>query len=127
MKTKSKALQASKRLGRPKNQQPLPPRNDGGFDRSVLERTIRAEINAEPAAKIDRFERYKRLLARGDAPSVHLVINAAFRDALADQAVRQHCAELIDQGREDEMSIQLRAYAVKYLVDPVEIMRQRDA
>lgn len=99
-------------------------KTDTQHQKLALEEKIRAEIESEPARKTERTERYKRMLHSGTAATFH-VVNAAHTDKLADKALREHIAELIDTGRTDEMTIQLRAYAVKYLVFPIEIMRDR--
>jgi hypothetical protein len=44
---------------------------------------------------------------------------------MANEALRQHIAEVIDQGRDGELTTQLRAYAVRFLVNPRDIMRKR--
>jgi hypothetical protein len=92
---------------------------------ATIQHKLKAEIEAEKYTKEDLFERYKRMLASGTAASYY-VIRAADTDKLADQAVRHHIAQLIDEGRDGELTMQLRAYAVKYLVSPSEIMRKRE-
>jgi hypothetical protein len=87
---------------------------------------MKAEMENENVRREDLFERYSRMLQSGSSASAFHVINAAHTDKIADEAVRQHIATLIDQGRDSEMTMQLRAYAVKYLVFPIEIMRKRD-
>jgi hypothetical protein len=106
-----------------KNLQHSRPR--AAIDHAGLERRIRAEIDAEPDRFIDRIERFKRMLG-GSSAATFYVIDHAHHDRAADVAVRRHIAELMDQGREAEMTTQLRAYAVKYLVNPVEFLRRRD-
>ena len=121
---KTKTLQKTE----PKRPPGRPAKNenhDGGVERMILERKIRAEIEAGPERSIERSERYKRMLKAGTTGTVY-VINAAQRDELADEAVRQHIADLIDQGRESELTMQLRAYAVKNLIYPMGIMQRRD-
>lgn len=86
----------------------------------TLQRKIKAEIEANNVQNEDRFERYKRMLAAGTAASFYVIRAADGGDNIADIAIRQHIAELIDTGRTDEMTTQLRAYAVRHLVSPTE-------
>jgi hypothetical protein len=90
----------------------------------IIEETVRPETDRN----LGRVENYKRLLESGEAAKVQQVIAAAhYRDGLADVAMRQHIAELIDQGREQELTTQLRAYAVMHLITPMQVMRRRDS
>jgi hypothetical protein len=92
---------------------------------------IRAEMWAEFAAQDPerargRLASYTHALQSGHTSAILHVIEAAHQDKLANEAVRMHIADLIDQGRDDELTTQLRAYAVKYLCNPMDIMRQRN-
>jgi hypothetical protein len=91
-----------------------------------IARQIKHGAQPEADRKLGRVENYKRALQFGDASETQHIIDEARQNKLADLAVREHIAEMIDQGREQELTTQLRAYAIMYLVSPIEIMRHRD-
>jgi len=99
----------------------------GGEVASKIRADVWSKFKHDHAAdlRLGRFMSYKRALQSGDASETQQVINAAaYQDRLADEAVRLHIAELIDEGR--ELTAQLRAYTVMHLVNPTQIMRRRD-
>jgi len=100
----------------------------GGEVANKIRAEARSGFNREHAdvLTLGRFEGYRRALLMGSAEATLTVIEAAQENSIADMAVREHIAELIDLGRDDELSTQLRAYAVKCLVAPIDIMRRHD-
>jgi hypothetical protein len=91
-----------------------------------IARKINEAARPESDRKLGRVSNLKALLAFGNTSEIQHVIETAHGDKLADQAVREYIAELIDQGRQQELTSQLRAYAVMCLVYPMQIMRRRD-
>jgi hypothetical protein len=90
-----------------------------------IARQIKHNTQPEADRRLGRVENYKRALRFGDASEAQHIIAEAGQNMLADKAVREHIAEMIDQGREQELTTQLRAYAITYLVSPMQIMRRR--
>ena len=86
-----------------------------------FERTIKAAQDQDLSG--DRTEHYRRMLRSGTTGTFR-VIDAALTDRRADNALRLHIAEMIDRG--EELTTQLRAYAVRYLVNPLDILRGRE-
>ena len=59
-------------------------------------------------------------LHAGTLSTAHVIAAAEKNNVLeADLALRQYAAEFIDQGREPELSAQVRAYAVKSVLGPI--------
>jgi hypothetical protein len=87
---------------------------------------IRLDAQPEADRKLGRVQNYRRVLEAGDVAERQQIIDLAHSNKLADQAVREHIAAMIDQGRQQELTAQLRAYAIMCLVYPMQIMRRRD-
>jgi hypothetical protein len=93
--------------------------------RSKVRNEVLTEMAADPQHRADRAERYKRMLRDGTVTAFQVIARAE-HDQLADRVVRQYIAELLECGDDGALTAQLRAYAVKYLVNPIHIMRRFD-
>jgi hypothetical protein len=127
MKKLSKSLQ---KTDRPKRAAPLSTMDRVKQMDPAMQLHIAQTINTAQQPEVDRrrgrVASYKRLLQAGNATERQQIIETAHGNALADQAVREYIAEMIDHGRQHELSSQLNAYAIMCLVHPMQIMRRRD-
>lgn len=64
-------------------------------------------------------ESFYQALHAGTLTTAHVIAAAENRVIEADLALRQFAAELIDQGREQELSAQVKAHVVKSLLRPI--------